>query len=663
MKKKWAALILLSLLITLSLPKGPTVSALANPAAIEIALSGALIKGSSPTAVDFNGDGYKEIVVGGSDGMLYVVAFNGSSWSVVWSRQIALEINAANPPTTHTDNAIISSPAIADLDNDGHLDIVATVGGSTHDPDFDARRNGGVLIYRYNSAWNFSLTEQATYNTSTGRCENSSGQWRGWPQPCIDQVGAGPGEGLPDGLWEGIQTTPALGDLDGDGDLEIVVNSLDRRIHAWHHTGEVVAGWPISQWNGDNLWRGGISSPALGDIDNDGLPEVVVGTMSPYINGQQDQNATLWAINGDSSSVPGFPIQTEQHIHSSPALGDIDGDGYLEIVSGVGEGVVTGRRNIVYAWNHDGTPVQTPGGLPWPRETTNAVLAPPALGDIDGDGELEVVIGEGGYDLTTNNKLYAWNVDGSLVPGFPVLVPSPNPWPSGSLPLQYTPILADFDGDGTIEILATQLNSWGFVVVEPDGTVSDVTGHPMRQGLWTSPMVDDIDNDGLLEIVAASGDANENGEVRIWDENGSATSAQPWPMFHHDIARTGLYTPYPSLGFPNQIHVFHQQGSNTFESSIVAIWNKGGEAFDWTLTPSTSLIQLSPASGTLTETASVQLTVDTSGFPDGWSVAGTITASATAGGEEIDGSPHIATLHLFIGDVYYIYLPLTTKRY
>ncbi|MBN2391084.1 MAG: VCBS repeat-containing protein [Anaerolineae bacterium] len=654
MKMHRVALRFMGLLIILFSLKGPSTSVQAYPTASKIPLSGKQIKESSPATADFNGDGYKEIVVGGPDGILYVAAFNGSSWSVVWSRQTALEINAANPDTTHADNVIVSSPAIADLDNDGHLDIVVTVGGPTHNPDLSARRNGGVLIYRYNSAWDFSLTEQATYNTSSGKCENGSGQWRGWPQPCIDQVGAGAGEGLPDGLWDGIETTPALGDLDGDGDLEIVINSLDRRIHAWHHTGEVVAGWPISQWDGDNLWRGGISSPALGDIDNDGLPEVVVGTMSPYVNGQQDQNATLWAINGDSSLVPGFPIQTEQHIHSSPALGDIDGDGYLEIVSGVGRGITTGRQNIVYAWNHDGTPLPN-----WPRETTNPMLAPPALGDIDGDGELEVVIGEGDIYITNDNKLYAWNADGSLVPGFPVTSPTPN-YGTNSFPMMYSPVLVDFDGDGATEILITHVAAWGLVTIEPNGT-SDAVSHETVGALYSAPLVDDVDNDGNLETIVAGEDFfNSNkGAIWIWDENGTTSSAQPWPMFHHDAQRTGLITPAPKLDFPDTTRLFHDQSDPSItQTGYVYLANAGGETFDWTLSASVG-ISLNQLSGS--GEGSVSFNVDLTGLPSGWSEMGTITASATFNGKPIMGSPQTATVYVFIGDVAHVYLPIIRK--
>jgi hypothetical protein len=174
-------------------------------------------------------------------------------------------------------------------------------------------------------------------------------------------VGGGAGASNPDGYWDGIWGSPALGDMDGDGDLEIAVEGFDRRLHAWHHDGTVVNGWPISRDNGDALLRGGWSSPAMGDIDDDGLPEVVFGTDSPEWEGEGSvpdySKATVWAINGDSSNVPGFPVSTDQAIQSSPALGDIDGEGVLEIVVGTGDGISGSGGHKVYAWNGDGTAV------------------------------------------------------------------------------------------------------------------------------------------------------------------------------------------------------------------------------------------------------------------------------------------------------------------
>ncbi|MDY6878317.1 MAG: VCBS repeat-containing protein [Chloroflexota bacterium] len=499
----------------------------AAPQETIISLSGERIRNSGLAAADFNGDGYKEIVAGGVDGVLYVISTsNGTSWSTVWSHQVNTEIEAANPPTSRSTNEIHSSPIIADLDGNGKLDIVVAVGGSIYYSNQADRHNGGVLVYEYNSPWSFSLIEQISGDGA-----------KGWPQPRIDAAGdETQGYGQPDGLWDGFQTTPAVGDLDGDGDLEIVISHDDRRIHAWHHDGSKVAGWPIYRYNGDNLLRGGLSSPALGDIDGDNLPEVIVGTMSPPWDGEHAPDyskATLWAINGDSTNVNGFPVTTEQVIHSSPALGDIDGDGQLEIVVGVGWGT-DGRENIVYAWNHDGTLLSN-----WPRVTDSVMKAPPALGDIDGDGVLEVVIGSGRhYSCSTGKRLWAWNADGSSVSGFPVEPPSPNSWISGSYDMPYDPILADIDGDSDIEIIIAHHGAYGITIVESDSpSTSEQRFIADLHGLEASPMVDDVDNDGKLEILAGGGDTN--GIIVIWDENGAGSSARPWPMFRHNVQRTG----------------------------------------------------------------------------------------------------------------------------
>lgn len=522
---------LLALLVVVSIGlvrNGTPTTAHAAPQGTVINLSGERIRHASLATADFNGDGYKEIVAGGEDGMLYVVSTsNGTSWSTVWSHQVNTEIEAANPPTSRSTNGIHSSPVIADLDGNGKLDIVVAVGGSIYSSNQADRHNGGVLVYEYNAPWSFSLIEHLSGDGA-----------KGWPQPRIDAAGdETQGYGQPDGLWDGFQTTPAVGDLDGDGDLEIVISHDDRRIHAWHHDGSKVAGWPIYRYNGDNLLRGGLSSPALGDIDGDGLPEVVVGTMSPPWDGEHAPDyskATLWAINGDSTNVPGFPITTEQVIHSSPALGDIDDDGQLEIVVGVGWGT-SGRENIVYAWNHDGTLLPN-----WPRVTDAVMKAPPALGDIDGDGVLEVVIGSGRhYSCSTGKKLWAWNADGSSVSGFPVEPPSPNSWIyPDSYDMPYDPILADIDGDGDIEIIIAHHGSYGITIVESDSpSTSEQRFVADLHGLAAPPVVDDVDSDGKLEILAGGGDTN--GIIVIWDENGTVGSARPWPMFRHDVQRTG----------------------------------------------------------------------------------------------------------------------------
>jgi len=601
-----------------------------------VPLSGERVGRSNVAAADFDGDGDKEIVVGGQDGMLYVVARENGTWKVVWSKQTADDLNAAGAPsgdpcvTTRSD--IHSSPAIGDLDGDGHLEIVVTTGGDPAE-----HKNGGVLVYRYNSPWSFSVMP-------------------GWPQPKQDVIGSGPGASDPDGCWDGIWASPALGDLDGDGDLEVIVEGLDRGLHVWHHTGEDVEGWPI-EW--PDIYRGGWATPAVADLDRDGLPEVIFatdnhppGSAPPYL---------LYAFNGDGSLLPGFPVETEQNIVSSPAVGDIDGDGWLDIVVGTGGTYEAGKGNKVYAWDHLGNAL--PG---WPRTTGGNMAASPALGDLDGDGDLEVVIGCGTEVDPSCNWLYAWHGDGTSVEGFPVSPPN-NSWTGDSAQgLPYPPILADYDGDGNVEILLVHLGSFGIAAVGNDGQSENDPALKTRFTLSSVPLVDDVDGDGLQEVViggAYEESTASNGAVYIWDVTGNADDALPWPMFHHDIARTGRYPAPPRLVFPDEIRAYHQYGSGETEAVYAVVRNGGEGTFDWTITHSITRLRVVPSAGTVQTTTAVRLVITTTGLLTGWHDLGTLTVTGQTNGGDVENSPWIATLTLYVGDVGRVHLPLVMRRY
>ncbi|MBV7332476.1 VCBS repeat-containing protein [Chloroflexi bacterium TSY] len=612
-----------------------------------IFLSGTRVNLSPLAAADFNRDGYKEIIAASQDGVLWVVATtDGQNWTPVWSRQTNLDIQEANPPSSKNEGRIDSAPAIADLDNNGTLEIVITVGGDTNHPDRNRRWNGGVLVYTYQSPWNFSLIQPLSADGTSG-----------WPQPRIDQIGwPPPGFSFADGYWDGLTTTAALGDLDGDGDLEVIVEGSDRRLHAWHHTGEVVEGWPLYSENGDNLTRSGMASPALADLDDDGLPEVVFGTMN--------NETTLWVVNGDSTSVPGFPLTVEQYIHSSPAIGDIDNDGQPEIVAATGWGKSGGRTNVVYAWNHDGTVVDN-----WPVETAGSTAAPPALGDIDNDGDLEVVVACGSFIDFECNKLYAWHGNGQLVAGFPMIPPITNPGLPGGIMLN--PILADFDGDDIVEIFVLHIGGWAYVVVEPNGVASDNTTFRMPGDFFVPPLIDDVDNDGSLEILAAGIDYDNQSQplIRIWDVAGSTKSARPWPMFRQNQFRDGRFS-LPRLPRPPEIMLdrtsilfFHQQGTTKREVATVNLKNIGELPFDWSAAHTIRNLQLSQNSGTeLVNQTQIQISLDVGPTPTRGIVSlGSIQFVATADGQSVQSSPQTLSIFLFTGDVQSFYLPVISR--
>jgi hypothetical protein len=293
--------------------------------------------------------------------------------------------------------------------------------------------------------------------------------------------------GWPQETGGSVQSSPALGDIDGDDELEIVVGSDDGNVYVWNSDGTLVPGWP--QETGGSVQ----SSPALGDIDGDDELEIIVGS------GWDDNGVYAW--NSDGTIVPGWPQQTGDFLYSSPALGDIDGDDELEIIVGSGNS----NDGKVSVWNSDGTIV--PG---WPRLIESYSRSSPALGDIDGDDELEIIVGSGWDD----NGVYAWNSDGTIVPGWPQETGETS---------TYSPALGDIDGDGLIEIVVGS-GDGNVYVWNGDGTI--VPGWPQttENNIYSSPTLGDIDGDNKLEIVVGSGD----GKVYAWDSDG--TIVPGWPQ-------------------------------------------------------------------------------------------------------------------------------------
>lgn len=605
-----------------------------------ISLSGQRIVQSAPAVADFNGDDKKEIVAAGVDGKVYVI--DGATYDVMWEKQMANYFPVGITPgycnTTfnisgESSTYIQSGVTVGDLNRDGKLEIVVATAA------LGSSKVGALFVLTYvGGGKQFALMS-------------------GWPRFSCDELGHPDNFSLPDGFPDGFISTPAVGDLDGNGDLEIAIGGLDRRLHAWHHTGQKVAGWPIDR--NRNYWRDAYSSPALADIDRDGLPEVIIGTNDYPIPGCPNPYQ-LYAINGDGSFVPGFPVLTFQNIASSPAIGDIDGDGWLDIVVGTGtfdetcrwqDYVFTPEGNKIHAWDHTGKPL--PG---WPTTTGGNMSGSPALGDIDGDGDLEVIAGCSDYaSNSTCSKLYAWHGNGSLVPGFPV-----NPT-NAPMHVFHSPILADYDGDGTVEIMVTAPTKRQIFVVEPDGTLNPDTSRTIAASLNNTPVVDDIDGDNFLETIIAAGDSAGKGAIYIWDEVGSIYSSRPWPMFHHDSARSGLYTTplSPQLAVDTEVRFLHQQGSGEQAVGYITIENKGIGKFDWEITNlGVPNLQIKPSSGTLSKRKNVKLIVDTAGYTlNTWHYLGDLSISATAFGQPVQSSPRTVAVWLYTGDLAQIYFP------
>jgi hypothetical protein len=195
----------------------------------------------------------------------------------------------------------------------------------------------------------------------------------------------------------GGETHAAVGDVDGDGLDEIVIG-LSRGGQGWigiyddDAHGYATLGWVQVQWPSYNAANGTVY-PAVGDIDGDGRAEIIAG-LGAGGDGR-------FEVFGDAST--GFAhrawgrLQWEAYnvgngeIH--PAVGDLNGDGRSEIVLGLANG--GGGWLQVFDWNASALrPLRWIRGT-WAAYNSRGGVTWPAVGDLDGNGQAEIVLGLG----------------------------------------------------------------------------------------------------------------------------------------------------------------------------------------------------------------------------------------------------------------------------
>jgi len=231
-----------------------------------------------------------------------------------------------------------------------------------------------------------------------------------------------------------------------------------------------------SYTTGNWVW----SSPAIGDINNDGIPDVVVGSWDKKI----------YALRGDNGSLL-WSYTTGDAVLSSPAIGDINNDGIPDVVVGSDD-------YKIYALRGDN------GSLLWSYTTGNYFRSSPAIGDINNDEIPDVVVG------SWDSKIYALRGDnGSLL------------W-SVSLPSQYWPDgikLADIDPSPGLEVIASTGHDRVYVISSNGAVLWSMA--PVGQ--MRNSSVGDVDGDNCVEIVV-TGEGTPM--VAVIDAPGSNCSAE-----------------------------------------------------------------------------------------------------------------------------------------
>ncbi|MBK8166021.1 MAG: VCBS repeat-containing protein [bacterium] len=332
---------------------------------------------------------------------------------------------------------------------------------------------------------------------------------------------------------------PAVGDIDGDGEPEIVVNTLNGTVWAWNADGsEVRDGDANPATSGVFYKRAGAeyewsrSGPTLVDLDADGALDIVFGTKNDSSGLKR-----VMALKYDGSFVPGFPQVVDGGVNTDVVCGDLDGDGQLELV-------LYTTAGTVYALHANGT--NYPG---YPKSTGLASIPDwvtvPALGDINGDGFLEIVYAPNQSGLIGRLVALSTNhvagTSGLFVPGWPATLPGSS---------EGSPVIGDIDGNGSPEILhgigggdaAAPYNLYAF---HADGT--SVPGFPITLSgpLMNGVTITDLDADGDVDIAYAGWDFL----CHVWDMPFAYDRhAVPWPTFKGNVRRTGVYFPVQLVG-------------------------------------------------------------------------------------------------------------------
>ena len=238
-----------------------------------------------------------------------------------------------------------SAPALADWDGDGDLDLLV---GNKIDP---AQRDRGRLYLFRNtgtpSAPAFRLADTLdvanTYHVAPlfadldadGDLDLALGSWNDgvmllWNQGSRTEPRYVRDDSLTVRITRGSQTTPALGDLDGDGDLDLLIGEALGTLNYYRNDGttrEPRFTLVSDEWEGIDVGRR--SAPVLHDLDGDGDLDLVIG--------REEGGAVLYRNLG-SRTAARFELDSTftlpLHHLGTPSFGDLDGDGDADLVAG-----------------------------------------------------------------------------------------------------------------------------------------------------------------------------------------------------------------------------------------------------------------------------------------------------------------------------------------
>lgn len=354
-------------------------------------------------AGDIDKDGTTEIVFGCYRNDSCIYALNAENGSLQW------KFNAKTASAEGCNDAAI---LIADTDNDDTLDVVVTA--SCNPTTYCFRGKNGAIKWQTPSAGSDSPPSFADVDNDTKpevlfggfdgkiRCLNAENGTVAWTLPVFGNA------------W--VQTAPTLTDIDNDGQLDVVAATWafhpdTSRVYAFNGANQSLM-WskPVS----DYVYHG----TAVGDIDNDGKPELLLG----------DYSGKVYAINAeDGSSL--WTYQAQVYVGAPVTIADVDLDGFCDVLFCDAYGIGALNRFGSSIWYY---------AIPNYGQSFRGV----AVADVSGDAKPDIVFGTqtgSVYALNGANGALLWSVDLKAHIG-------------KDFDIDNAPLISDFDHDGHIDV-------------------------------------------------------------------------------------------------------------------------------------------------------------------------------------------------------------------
>ena len=265
----------------------------------------------APAVGDLDGNGTKEIVMGLTNGIP-----SGTSRIYVWSYDGTLKTQIS-----YSGGYFNNSIVLCDIDKDGKDEIVTSVTPNTNTSSriiVVYKLSADLSTYSLYSGWNFLPSQTISYSISDNAylfsCEI------------------------------------AVGDVDNDGDLEIVANGYNV-IKIWKKDGTQLG----NSITVDNSVLGKVA-PLIADVDGDGVKDIIIGSGS---------SNKIYAFKSNGTSIVGFPLRTDAGsiFEESPSIADVDNNGKSDIIAAVSS--ASGGK--IYVWETNGSP----DNIEWGSERHN----------------------------------------------------------------------------------------------------------------------------------------------------------------------------------------------------------------------------------------------------------------------------------------------------